>query len=114
MGEGMEAMPGDRGPAMNWDRMTGKVMTMEWIDGVKISDRDALIAAGHDVKEIAARLVNAFLRQAIAEGFFHADMHQGNLFVTANGDIVAIDRSEERRVGKECVSTCRSRWSPDH
>src|SRR3546814_5052403 len=91
MGEGMEAMPGDRGPAMNWDRMTGKVMTMEWIDGVKISDRDALIAAGHDVKEIAARLVNAFLRQAIAEGFFHADMHQGNLFVTANGDIVAID-----------------------
>ena len=91
LGEAMEAMPGYRVPAIDWDRTTGKVMTMEWIDGVKISDRDALIAAGHDVKEIAARLVNAFLRQAIAEGFFHADMHQGNLFVTANGDIVAID-----------------------
>ncbi|WP_323809992.1 2-polyprenylphenol 6-hydroxylase [Sphingobium baderi] len=91
LAEAMEAMPGYRIPAIDWDRTTGKVMTMEWVDGVKISDRDALIAAGHDVKDIAARLVNAFLRQAIAEGFFHADMHQGNLFVTANGDIVAID-----------------------
>ncbi|MGC4252932.1 MAG: 2-polyprenylphenol 6-hydroxylase [Sphingobium sp.] len=91
LAEAMEAMPGYRIPAIDWDRTTGKVMTMEWVDGIKISDRDALIAAGHDVKEIAARLVNAFLRQAIAEGFFHADMHQGNLFVTGNGDIVAID-----------------------
>jgi ubiquinone biosynthesis protein len=91
LAEAMEALPGYRVPEIDWDRTTGKVMTMEWIDGTKISDRDALIAAGHDVKDIAARLVNAFLRQAISEGFFHADMHQGNLFVTANGDIVAID-----------------------
>ncbi|BBF69085.1 2-polyprenylphenol 6-hydroxylase [Sphingomonas bisphenolicum] len=91
LSEAMEAMPGYRIPVIDWDRTTGKVMTMEWIDGIKISDRDALIAAGHDVKDLAARLVNAFLRQAIAEGFFHADMHQGNLLVTANGDIVAID-----------------------
>ncbi|WP_088184485.1 2-polyprenylphenol 6-hydroxylase [Sphingobium sp. Z007] len=91
LAEAMEAMPGYRIPAIDWDRTTGKVMTMEWIDGIKISDRDALIAAGHDVKDLAARLVNAFLRQAISEGFFHADMHQGNLFVRANGDIVAID-----------------------
>ncbi|HKT75219.1 MAG TPA: 2-polyprenylphenol 6-hydroxylase, partial [Sphingobium sp.] len=91
LAEAMQAMPGYRVPQIDWDRTTGKVMTMEWIDGIKISDRDALIAAGHDVKEIAARLVNAFLRQAIAEGFFHADMHQGNLFVHEDGDIVAID-----------------------
>ncbi|MCP1471511.1 ubiquinone biosynthesis protein [Sphingobium sp. OAS761] len=91
LSEAMEAMPGYCIPAIDWDRTTGKVMTMEWVDGIKISDRDALIAAGHDVKDLAARLVNAFLRQAIAEGFFHADMHQGNLFVTASGDIVAID-----------------------
>ena len=91
LSEMMEAMPGYRIPAIDWDRTTGKVMTMEWIDGIKISDRDSLIAAGHDVKDLAARLVNAFLRQAISEGFFHADMHQGNLFVRANGDIVAID-----------------------
>ena len=91
LAEAMQAMPGYRIPAIDWDRTTGRVMTMEWIDGIKISDRDALIAAGHDVKAIAARLVNTFLRQAIAEGFFHADMHQGNLFVTADGDIAAID-----------------------
>jgi ubiquinone biosynthesis protein len=66
-------------------------MTMEWIEGIKISDREALIAAGHDTSAIARRLVNTFLRQAIAEGFFHADMHQGNLFVTPTGDIAAID-----------------------
>ena len=91
LAETMVAEPGYRIPTIDWDRTTGKVMTMEWIDGIKISDREALIAAGHDLPAIAARLVNAFLRQAIAEGFFHADMHQGNLFVTANGDIVAID-----------------------
>jgi ubiquinone biosynthesis protein len=91
LAEAMQAMPGFRIPAIDWDRTTGKVMTMEWVDGIKISDRAALVAAGHDLKDIAARLVNAFLRQAIAEGFFHADMHQGNLFVTPGGDIVAID-----------------------
>ena len=91
LAEAMEAMPGYRIPAIDWDRTTGKVMTMEWIDGIKIADRAALIAAGHNLKDLAARLVNAFLRQAIAEGFFHADMHQGNLFVTASGEIVAID-----------------------
>ncbi len=91
LAEAMEAMPSYRIPAIDWDRTTGKVMTMEWIDGIKIADRAALIAAGHDLKDLAARLVNAFLRQAIAEGFFHADMHQGNLFVTASGEIVAID-----------------------
>jgi ubiquinone biosynthesis protein len=91
LAEAMEAMPGYRIPAIDWDRTSGKVMTMEWIDGIKIADRAALVAVGHDMKDLAARLVNAFLRQAIAEGFFHADMHQGNLFVTASGEIVAID-----------------------
>jgi ubiquinone biosynthesis protein len=87
----MVSEPGYVVPAIDWDRTAGRVLTLEWIDGIKISDREALIAAGHDVKAIAARLVNAFLRQAISDGFFHADMHQGNLFVKANGDIAAID-----------------------
>ncbi|CAN5179529.1 2-polyprenylphenol 6-hydroxylase [soil metagenome] len=91
LAEAMQAEPGYTIPEIDWDRTSGRVMTMEWIDGIKIADRAAIVAAGHDTKAIAARLVNAFLRQAIAEGFFHADMHQGNLFVKANGDIVAID-----------------------
>ncbi|MCB2015220.1 MAG: 2-polyprenylphenol 6-hydroxylase [Sphingobium sp.] len=91
LAEAMEAEAGYIIPAIDWDRTTGRVMTMEWIDGIKISDRDAIIATGHDPKELAGRLVNTFLRQAIAEGFFHADMHQGNLFVTPGGEIAAID-----------------------
>jgi ubiquinone biosynthesis protein len=91
LSEAMAAVPGYIIPAIDWDRTCGRVMTLDWVDGIKVSDRDALIAAGHDVQEIAARLVNTFLRQAIADGFFHADMHQGNLFVAADGSIAAID-----------------------
>lgn len=91
LAEAMQAEPGYRVPSIDWQRTTKRVMTLEWIDGIKLSRRDELIAAGHDPKALAERLVRAFLRQAISEGFFHADMHQGNLFVRKDGDIVAID-----------------------
>ncbi|SDD35631.1 2-octaprenylphenol hydroxylase [Sphingomonas sp. YR710] len=91
LAENMAAVPGFVVPAIDWSRTARRVMTMEWIDGVKLSDRAALIAAGHDRAELAARLVQAFLRQAIADGFFHADLHQGNLFALADGRIAAID-----------------------
>src|SRR3546814_2430196 len=87
----MTAVPTYEVPAIDWDRTSSRVMTMSWIEGIKISHRDRLIAAGHDMKTLAANLVHAFLRQAIAEGFFHADMHQGNLFVKADGTIAAVD-----------------------
>ncbi|MHA6332741.1 2-polyprenylphenol 6-hydroxylase [Qipengyuania sp. CAU 1752] len=87
----MRGFPGYRVPAIDWDRTNGRVMTIEWVDGIKISRRDELIAAGHDLPELAERLVLAFLNQAISGGFFHADMHQGNLFVEADGTIAAID-----------------------
>ncbi|MEM8694448.1 MAG: 2-polyprenylphenol 6-hydroxylase [Pseudomonadota bacterium] len=88
---GMQAEPDFVVPAIDWQRTGGRVMTLEWFDGIKISDRDALDAAGHDRKALAGTLVRAFLRQAISEGFFHADMHQGNLFVLPDGKIGAID-----------------------
>src|SRR3546814_4554803 len=66
-------------------------MTLEWIDGIKLTDHDALVAAGHDLKQLAATLVRAFLRQAIVDGFFHADLHQGNLFAAPDGRLVAVD-----------------------
>ena len=78
-------------PAIDWQRSTGKVMTLEWVDGIKLSNRTALIAAGHDPVRLAQTLVRAFLRQAIADGFFHADMHQGNLFALPGDRIAAID-----------------------
>jgi len=87
----MKGFEGYRVPEIDWDSTNGRVMTVEWIDGVKISDIEALKAAGHDLPKLASRLVLAFLTQAISAGFFHADMHQGNLFVKADGTIVAID-----------------------
>ena len=101
LAEAMVAEAGYVVPEIDWDRTAGRVMTMAWIDGIKISDRDAIIAAGHDPKVLAARLVNTFLRQAIAEGFFHADMHQGNLFVTADGRIAAIDFGIMGRINRQ-------------
>ena len=89
-----DAMAGFEGycvPGIDWDRTNGRVMTIDWIDGTKISDTAALQAAGHDLPALAKRLVLAFLNQAISSGFFHADMHQGNLFVQADGTIAAID-----------------------
>lgn len=87
----MVGTPGYEIPGIDWDRTNGRVMTVDWIDGIKISKVDQLKAAGHDTAEIANRLVLAFLKQAISGGFFHADMHQGNLFVKADGTIAAID-----------------------
>lgn len=91
LAEAMVAFQGYRVPVIDWDRTNGKVMTLDWIDGVKISDLAALEAAGHERKQLAKRLVIAFLTQAISHGYFHADMHQGNLFVEPDGTIAAID-----------------------
>jgi|TARA_R110002074_G_scaffold52041_20_gene131331 ubiquinone biosynthesis protein len=88
-------------PAIDWDRTSGRVLTLDWVDGVKISNRDELVAAGHDLDAIANRLVHTFLKQAIEAGYFHADMHQGNLFVKADGTIVAIDFGIMGRINKK-------------
>lgn len=101
LAEAMQSEPGYVVPAIDWDRTSGRVMTMQWINGIKISDRAAIIAAGHDTREIASRLVNTFLRQAIADGFFHADMHQGNLFITPEGHIAAIDFGIMGRINRQ-------------
>lgn len=91
LAEGMTAEPGFRIPTIDWRRTSRTVLTLEWIDGIKLSNIAAIDAAGHDRKALARTLVRGFLRQAIAEGFFHADMHQGNLMVAPDGDLIAID-----------------------
>ncbi len=99
--EAMVAVGGYHIPAIDWDRTSGRVMTLEWVDGIKISDIEGLKAAGHDLPKIANTLVLTFLRQAISEGYFHADMHQGNLFVRADGGIVAIDFGIMGRINRQ-------------
>ena len=89
--QNMVAEPGFHVPYIDGRRTARRVMTREWLDGIKLSDRDRLIAAGHDPKALAGILVRAFLRQAVVDGFFHADLHQGNLFALPDGRIGAID-----------------------
>ena len=81
----MAAVPEFVVPQVDWARTTRGVLTIGWIDGVKLSDRAAVAALDIDRPALAATLVHSFLRQAIAEGFFHADMHQGNLFIVPGG-----------------------------
>jgi ubiquinone biosynthesis protein len=86
-------------PKVDWQRTGRDVLTMEWIDGIKMSDVDALKAAGHDLPRLAVNVIQSFLRHAVRDGFFHADMHPGNLFVDTNGDIVAVDLGIAGRIG---------------
>ena len=99
-----DSMSGEDGylvPGIDWKRTSRRVMTLDWVEGIKLTDREALAAAGHDLNHLAKTLVQAFLRQAIAEGFFHADLHQGNLFVTPEGRIAAIDFGIMGRVNRQ-------------
>jgi ubiquinone biosynthesis protein len=89
--ENMVAEPGYYVPEIDWRRTARRVLTLEWLDGIKLSDREALIAADQDCHKLAATLVRAFLRQAVVDGFFHADLHHGNLFALQDGRIAAID-----------------------
>ncbi len=82
---------GFRLPDVRWHLSSRRVMTMEWADGVPLGDNAALDAAGHDRVALAARVLQLFLSHALRDGYFHADMHQGNLKVAANGDILAYD-----------------------
>ncbi len=91
---------GFRVPAVDWQRTSRDVLTLEWIDGIKLSDVAALKAAGHDLAHLARELMRHFLRHAVRDGFFHADMHQGNLFIDREGLIVAVDFGIMGRLGK--------------
>jgi ubiquinone biosynthesis protein len=101
LGENTRNDPGFRVPAVDWERTGRDVLTLEWIDGVKLSDMAGLVAAGHDLKRLAATLIQSFLRHTLRDGFFHADMHPGNLFVEADGTIAAVDLGITGRLGKK-------------
>ncbi len=77
-------------PEVLWEGTGRRVLTMEWADGLPL-DPEVLAAAGLDCSEIAARVIRVFLRHALRDGFFHADMHQGNLRLRADGTLVMLD-----------------------
>ncbi len=78
-------------PSVVWDYSGRQVMTLEWAEGTNMADNLAIDAAGHDRRVLGARVLQLFLSHALRDGYFHADMHQGNLKVAANGNIIAYD-----------------------
>ena len=93
-GELAENFTGDtsfRVPLVDWSRTARRVMTLERVGGIPIDERQALIDAGHKPDEILKKSAAAFFKQVFRDGYFHADQHPGNLFVSAGGDIVAVD-----------------------
>jgi len=93
--------PGYRVPAVDWQRTSQRVLTLERVEGLPIDERDAIIAAGHEPGEVLAKVVRAFFNQVFRDGFFHADLHAGNLLVDADGNIVAVDFGIMGRLDKD-------------
>ncbi len=80
-----------RVPRVDWQRTSQRVLTLERVSGIRIDDRAALFAAGHDIEAILAKAAGAFFNQVFRDGFFHADLHPGNMFVEASGALAVVD-----------------------
>ena len=78
-------------PSLEWSLSSRRVMTMGWAEGVSMGNNAAIDAAGHNRIKLGERVLELFLKHALRDGYFHADMHQGNLKVASNGDIIALD-----------------------
>jgi ubiquinone biosynthesis protein len=78
-------------PVIKWPHSSRRVMTMSWAEGVPMGDNAAIDAAGHNRQALSTRVLQLFLNHALRDGYFHADMHQGNMKVAPNGDIIAYD-----------------------
>jgi len=93
-GELADNFRGDRSfhiPAVDWTRTAERVLTIERITGLPIDERAAIIAAGLDPKAVLAKAARAFFLQVFRDGFFHGDLHPGNLFVRPDGSVAAVD-----------------------
>jgi len=88
-----------RVPTVDWDRTAREVLTLEWIDGVRLNDHGALEAKGFDPPALGRKVIQSFLRHALRDGFFHADMHPGNLFVDDDERLIAVDFGIMGRLG---------------
>ena len=80
-----------RVPAVDWERTGRRVLTMARISGIRMDDRAALLAAGHDLPDVLEKAAAIFFHQVFRDGFFHGDQHPGNMFVDDDGSIVAVD-----------------------
>ena len=88
-------------PQVKWQYIAQNVLVTSWVDGVPIRDSDEITKAGIDRKKLATHLMQSFLRHAIRDGFFHADMHPGNLFADPKTHgVIAVDFGIMGRIDK--------------
>jgi predicted unusual protein kinase regulating ubiquinone biosynthesis (AarF/ABC1/UbiB family) len=87
--------PGVRFPQVIWTHTTKRVLTLEDVTGIKISDYEAITEAGIDRTEVAQRLFQTYLKQIFEDGFFHADPHPGNLFVTTDSRNLLVNNEDK-------------------
>ena len=87
-------------PKIYWNYTSEEILTLDWVEGISIREKDKLIEKKIDAKKIASDVIQHFLRHAVRDGFFHADMHQGNLFINENGQIVPVDFGIMGRIDK--------------
>jgi ubiquinone biosynthesis protein len=78
-------------PKIHWDTSGQRVMTLDWIDGIPLADSKALKLSNIDMEELSTRILSMFLRHALRDGFFHGDMHQGNLKINTKGELAVFD-----------------------
>ncbi|MEM1375117.1 MAG: 2-polyprenylphenol 6-hydroxylase [Pseudomonadota bacterium] len=78
-------------PEVKWDLSGRRVMTLEWVDGINAADITAIEAAGHNRVDLGETVLRYFLLHALRDGYFHGDMHQGNLKIGPSGDLIALD-----------------------
>ena len=78
-------------PKIYWNYTSEEVLTLDWVEGVSIREKNILKDKNIDIENIANDIIQHFLRHAVRDGFFHADMHQGNLLINNSGQIVPID-----------------------
>jgi ubiquinone biosynthesis protein len=86
-------------PPVVWDGVARRVLTLEWAPGMALSDAASLEQPGLERRRLADNLIRAFLAQALDHGVFHADLHEGNLFVAAPARITAVDFGIVGRLG---------------
>ncbi|MGO1119020.1 2-polyprenylphenol 6-hydroxylase [Rhodovibrionaceae bacterium A322] len=78
-------------PQVDWERTSQRILTQSRLSGIRLDDKEALLAAGHDTKDVLERTAAIFFKQVFRDGFFHGDQHPGNMFVLADGSIGAVD-----------------------
>jgi ubiquinone biosynthesis protein len=78
-------------PNIHWETSGRRVMTLDWVDGIPLADLEALKNSKTDMEELSTRILSMFLRHALRDGFFHGDMHQGNLKLNSKGELVTFD-----------------------